>query len=87
MIHAAAQPSHDWRAADPRADIEVNAIGTKNLLEAARTHCLEAPLSYISSNNAYDDTPKQLSLVEHERRWEIDPTHTYAEGIREDMSI
>ncbi|MCB1106387.1 MAG: NAD-dependent epimerase/dehydratase family protein, partial [Cephaloticoccus sp.] len=33
------------------------------------------------------DTPNRLPLIEQEQRWEIDPTHTYAGGIREDMSI
>jgi CDP-paratose 2-epimerase len=87
VIHAAAQPSHDWAASDPRTDFSVNANGTLNLLEATRTHCPEAPFIYISTNKVYGDTPNQLPFGEHEQRWEIDPTHTYAKGIREDMSI
>ena len=34
IVHAAAQPSHDWAARDPRTDFAVNAQGTLNLLEA-----------------------------------------------------
>ncbi len=37
IIHAAAQPSHDRAAAIPFLDFEVNALGTLNLLEAARS--------------------------------------------------
>src|SRR5262249_15487107 len=33
------------------------------------------------------DTPNLLPLIERETRWEIDPTHPYAEGIDETMSI
>src|SRR3954470_13077319 len=33
VIHAAAQPSHDWAASDPPTDFSVNATGTLNLLE------------------------------------------------------
>ena len=39
VIHAAAQPSHDWAARDPHADFTINAGGTLNLLERCRQHC------------------------------------------------
>lgn len=87
IIHAAAQPSHDWAARDPHTDFSVNATGTLNLLEAARRHCPEAPFIFTSTNKVYGDTPNRLPLVELETRWEIEPGHTYARGIREDMSI
>ena len=41
VIHAAAQPSHDWAASDPHTDFTVNALGTLNLLEATRRQGLE----------------------------------------------
>jgi len=87
VIHAAAQPSHDWAARDPRVDFDVNAVGTLNLLEATRIHCPDAVFIFTSSNKVYGDTPNRLPLIEHETRFEIDPDHTYADGIREDMSI
>src|SRR4029077_12485582 len=31
VVHAAAQPSHDWSAGDPQTDFSVNANGTLNL--------------------------------------------------------
>ena len=37
IVHTASQPSHDWAARDPQTDFTVNANGTLNLLEAART--------------------------------------------------
>ena len=36
VVHAAAQPSHDWAAREPKTDFAVNAWGTLNLLEAVR---------------------------------------------------
>ena len=87
IIHTAAQPSHDWAARDPHVDFHVNAAGTLALLEAARKHAREAVFIFTSTNKVYGDTPNRLPLLELETRWEIDPGHTYANGIREDMSV
>ncbi len=87
VVHTAAQPSHDWAAREPFTDFGVNAVGTLTMLEAARQHCPEAPFIFTSTNKVYGDTPNRLPLIEQELRWEIDPSHTYHDGIREDMSI
>src|SRR5688500_1603149 len=50
IIHTAAQPSHDKAAAIPFLDFEVNAVGTLNLLEAARRNCPESPFIHMSTN-------------------------------------
>jgi CDP-paratose 2-epimerase len=87
VIHAAAQPSHDWAAKDPFVDFDINAVGTLNLLEATRVHAPDATFIFTSTNKVYGDRPNALPLVEQETRWEIDPEHTYWNGIREDMPI
>jgi len=87
VIHTAAQPSHDWAAREPITDFSVNAVGTLNLLESTRRHAPEAVFIFTSTNKVYGDTPNSLPLVEQSTRWEIEPDHTYASGIREDMSI
>ncbi len=87
VIHCAAQPSHDWAMKEPFTDFDVNAGGTLNMLEYARQYCIDAPFITCSTNKVYGDTPNRLPLVEQETRYEIDPSHTYADGIREDMSI
>ena len=87
VIHAAAQPSHDWAAREPKTDFSVNAVGTLNLLEAVRKHAPNSVFIFTSTNKVYGDTPNRLPLVELQTRWEIDPAHEYANGIREDMSI
>lgn len=88
VIHAAAQPSHDWAARDPETDFTVNAGGTMTLLELVRAHCPEAPFIFLSTNKVYGDAPNRLPLVEGETRWELDPSHPFARhGIDETMSI
>ncbi len=87
VVHAAAQPSHDWAANAPIIDFTVNANGTLNLLEATRNRCPDAVFIFTSTNKVYGDTPNRLPLHETDMRWEIDDDHTYVNGIREDMSI
>jgi len=88
IVHTAAQPSHDWAAREPLTDFGVNALGTLHLLELARRHCIDAPFIFTSTNKVYGDAPNSLPLVELETRWEVDPSHPYAEhGIDETMSI
>lgn len=88
VIHAAAQPSHDWAAKEPITDFSINATGTLNLLEATRKIAPEAVFIFTSTNKVYGDTPNYLPLVELETRWEIDEEHPYfKEGIDESMSI
>lgn len=87
VIHTAAQPSHDWAAKEPFTDFDVNAVGTLNVLEAARHANPEAPFIFTSTNKVYGDTPNRLPLHELKTRFEVDASHTYAGGIREDMPI
>jgi CDP-paratose 2-epimerase len=88
VIHAAAQPSHDWAARDPQLDFSVNANGTLNLLEMTRTHCDDAVFIFVSTNKVYGDTPNRLPLEELETRWELPESHPYGRhGIDETMSI
>ncbi len=88
IVHAAAQPSHDWAAKDPVMDFTVNANGTLTMLEAMRQHCPEAVFIFTSTNKVYGDRPNELPLIEKAKRWEIDPAHAYAaHGIDEGMSI
>jgi CDP-paratose 2-epimerase len=87
IVHTAAQPSHDWAARNPMVDFTVNAQGTLVLLEATRQFAPEATFIFVSTNKVYGDTPNYLPLIELDTRWEIDPSHEYAGGIPETMSI
>lgn len=88
VVHAAAQPSHDWAAKDPLTDFTVNANGTLVLLECLRRYSPEAVFAFLSTNKVYGDRPNALPLVELETRWELAPSHTFHDhGIDESMSI
>ena len=88
VVHAAAQPSHDWAAKDPVTDFAVNADATLALLELTRRHCASAIFIYASTNKVYGDTPNLLPLVELETRWEVETSHSFYErGVDESMSI
>lgn len=87
VIHTAAQPSHDWAAKEPFTDFTVNANGTLSLLEATRQHSPNAVFIFTSTNKVYGDTPNNLPLVELDKRWEIESTHKFFDGIDETMSI
>jgi CDP-paratose 2-epimerase len=67
IVHTAAQPSHDRAAAIPFDDFDTNAVGTLNLLEAARRACPESPFIHMSTNKVYGDRPNTLPLQEYGR--------------------
>jgi len=87
IIHAAAQPSHDWAAREPITDFTINANGTLNVLEAARSNCPKATFIYTSTNKVYGDLPNYLPLQDVGSRFDLDSSHPYFKGIDEEMSI
>jgi len=86
IVHAAAQPSHDKAADIPFDDFETNAVGTLNMLEAARQNCPESPFIFMSTNKVYGDKPNTIKLKELETRWDYDDPE-YLNGIAETFSI
>lgn len=86
IVHTAAQPSHDLAASRPFDDFDTNAVGTMNMLEAARRACPEAPFVHLSTNKVYGDAPNRLELVETDTRYDYaDPK--MSSGIAEDFTI
>jgi CDP-paratose 2-epimerase len=86
IVHTAAQPSHDRAAAIPFDDFDTNAVGTLNLLEAARRSCPESPFVHMSTNKVYGDRPNTIALKELDKRWDYaDPA--FEHGIPETFSI
>lgn len=55
IIHAAAQPSHDWAKKEPLTDFDINARATLLLLEATRKHCPNAIFVYLSTDKVYGE--------------------------------
>lgn len=87
IVHAAAQPSHDWAAKEPMTDFTINALGTLILLEAFRKFAPEAVFIFTSTNKVYGDNPNKLPLKELKTRYELDKNHKYYQGIDENMSL
>jgi len=86
VVHTAAQPSHDLAASRPFDDFDVNAVGTLNLLEAARHHVPETGFVHMSTNKVYGDRPNTIPLKELDLRWEYDDP-AYEDGIGEHFPI
>jgi CDP-paratose 2-epimerase len=53
VLHLAAQVAVTRSIVNPRLDFEVNLLGTLNVLEAARTAGISAPIIYSSTNKVY----------------------------------
>lgn len=87
VVHAAAQPSHDWAAADPHTDFAVNATGTLNLLQAVRDHRPDASFIHMSTNKVYGDRPNSLPLQDAGDRLDLPEGHRWHHGIDSSMSI
>lgn len=89
IIHAAAQPSHDWPVKNDGIldDFEVNSLATLYLLEASRLHCgPDVVFIFMSTNKVYGDNPNRIALKELETRFDFDDP-AYAAGVDETMSV
>ena len=88
IVHAAAQPSHDWAASDPVTDFAINAEATLGLLEACRRQAPDALFIFVRTNKVYGDRPNALPLVDIGTRLEIASDHPFhARGIDESLPI
>jgi len=86
IVHAASQPSHDRAASIPFDDFDTNAVGTLNLLQAAREGCPQSPFIHLSTNKVYGDRPNTIAMRELPTRWDYaDPA--FEHGIPETFSI
>jgi len=85
-IHAAAQVAMTSSLEDPRTDFETNAIGSFNVLEAARLSGSDPILGYTSTNKVYG-TLDNIPLVEKETRWDYPKDSEYYNGITEDFPL
>jgi CDP-paratose 2-epimerase len=68
IVHLAAQVAVTTSVTNPREDFEINALGTFNVLEAARQNQRNPVFLYASTNKVYgemDDVP----VVEGDIRW------------------
>ncbi|MBN2454284.1 GDP-mannose 4,6-dehydratase [Candidatus Woesearchaeota archaeon] len=85
FFHLAAQTAVTTSVTDPDPDFQSNALGTFNVLEAARKSPKNPSVIYASTNKVYGNNPNEIGLVEKEDHYEFEPK--YASGIKESFSI
>lgn len=71
IVHLAAQVAVTTSVTDPRSDFEVNALGTFNVVEAARLSERRSIVLYASTNKVYGGM-EDVPVVERETRWEYE---------------
>lgn len=86
IVHAAAQPSHDYASSHPIEDFDINAVGTMNMLEATRLHVPSSTFVLLSTNKVYGDNPNNIRMKELPTRWDYDDPR-FANGIPEIIGI
>jgi len=84
IIHTAGQVAVTTSIKDPRADFEVNAQGTFNVLEAARRN--DSTVIFCSTNKVYGENVNNIPVKEQPKRYAFGPQQ-YVDGIPETFSI
>lgn len=72
VIHTAAQTAVTTSIIDPRTDFEENALGTFNVLEAARKSKTNPIVIYCSTNKVYGDNVNSIPVKERDTRYIFD---------------
>ncbi|RMF35066.1 MAG: NAD-dependent epimerase/dehydratase family protein [Chloroflexi bacterium] len=83
IYHLAAQVAVTTSVADPRTDFEVNALGTFNVLEAARHAGSDPIVLYASTNKVYGGM-EEVVVVEEATRYRY---RDYPQGVPETMPL
>ncbi len=85
IYHLAAQTAVTTSITDPMHDFDTNAIGSFNVVEAARQVADDATLFYTSTNKVYGNMAN-VKLIEKKTRYEFaDPA--YKNGVSEDYPV
>jgi CDP-paratose 2-epimerase len=83
VLHLAAQVAVTTSVVDPRTDFEINALGTLNVLEAARHAPKRPPVIYASTNKVYGEL-EDIPVAEGDARYYF-PRHP--QGITERQTL
>ena len=83
ILHTAAQVAVTSSVEDPRTDFEINALGTFNVLEAARKSDSSPTVVYCSTNKVYGENVNNVKVGEKETRYVFEGI----DGIPETFSI
>lgn len=85
VIHAAAQPSHDWSTNHALIDFDINARGTLILLEAMRKHSPLGTFVYVSTDKVYGENMK-TNLIETHSRYDAPGFNGFDESLGLDFA-
>lgn len=86
VFHLAAQVAVTTSLVEPRADFEINLLGTLNVLEALRSRKQPPPLLFTSTNKVYGDLDG-VELVERSLRWEPRDAALARDGVKETQTL
>ncbi|MFH1182143.1 MAG: NAD-dependent epimerase/dehydratase family protein [Candidatus Woesearchaeota archaeon] len=85
FFHLAAQTAVTTSVTDPEPDFQSNALGTFNVMEAARKSQKNPAVIYASTNKVYGNNPNSIGIVEKQDHYEFE--QKFAKGIPESFSI
>ncbi len=81
VFHLAGQVAMTTSITDPRMDMEVNVIGSFNLLDAVRKYCPDTAVIYSSTNKVYGDL-ERYSYEETSTRYRcLEKPHGFDENV------
>ncbi|MBZ5608746.1 MAG: GDP-mannose 4,6-dehydratase [Acidobacteriia bacterium] len=83
VLHLAAQVAVTTSVTAPREDFEVNALGSFNVLEAARLSGMTAPILYSSTNKVYGEMT-EVGVVEANGRYQY---RSLPDGVPEHRNL
>jgi CDP-paratose 2-epimerase len=84
IIHTAAQVAVTASILDAKTDFDINALGTLNVLEAARLN--DSTVVFCSTNKVYGENVNEIPVREEPQRYSFDDSR-YTDGIPENFSI
>jgi CDP-paratose 2-epimerase len=85
IVHTAAQTAVTTSLTDPRTDFEVNAVGTFNVLEAARLSKSNPCVVFCSTNKVYGDNVNKIPVRDGGSSYEF-ASEDFRNGIPETFS-
>jgi len=85
IVHAAAQTAVTTSLTDPKTDFEVNALGTFNILEAARRSGNNPSFIYCSTNKVYGENVNRIRVDEGGTRYVFE--RKFGKGVLESFPI
>ncbi len=86
VIHTAGQPGVPSSVRMPKEDFSINALGTLNVLEAARKKSKDTVVIYCSTNKVYGENVDKLILAEKDKRYTFRDVVGVSESMLTDLT-